>query len=218
MKTKLLFSLVLLATLGMVSCKKDKEELDDHTAVTIGDKVYPTTVIGNQVWMTENYSGNGGIYYQHNNAHRLEYGKYYTLAEAKAIAVPQGWRLPTKEDFKKLLETQGATWQEDGANFGITDNVGAIQKLLATTQWPDDLGTNASGFNALPNGYADEDGVFLVQGFTSYFWTSTTTASDNHPLFFHLVQAEGDGYAEYTDDQWPMDGVRMCVRFVKDKN
>jgi len=216
MKTKLFLGLALLATLSMVSCKKDKEE-EDSNAIRIDGKSYPTVTIGNRVWTTENFSGSGsGVYYQEDNVHKIAYGKYYTLAEAKAIALPQGWRLPTKDDFKELVKAQGAIWEEDGSYEGYTENMDAIGHLLSTTGWPNNLGTNASGFNAQPAGKHDE-GDFMLQGYSTYFWTSTTTAQDEFPVYFSMLQADNAGYAEYRSVGWSMEGVKMSVRFVKDK-
>ncbi len=214
MKTKLLLGLVLLATLGLTSCKKDNDPPNDNTQVLIGDKLYRTTKIGNQLWMTQNYSGPDGVYYTENNTPKEEYGKFYTLAEAKAIPLPQGWRLPTKDDFKNLVVAIGANWEQADPNFGYSEDIDEIKKLLSKTGWPSNLGTDASGFNAHPSGKFE--GVFTLQGHTAYFWTSSTTAGDNYPIFFHLVQADNAGYAEYTDHGSSLEGVKMSVRFVKD--
>jgi len=213
MKARMLFSLALLATLGLTSCKKDKDE--DRNTVKIGGKTYPTVTIGDQVWMAENYSGEGGLYYQESDANKTEYGKFYTIEEAKAIAVPAGWRLPTSADIKKLLESQGAEVEENAAsNAGETETEAALVKLMATTGWGELQGTNASGFNAFPNGFANDDDEFRLQGQAAIFWTASTYVSDNitSPIFFYLEKDR----AMYLSEG-PLTGFRMSVRFVKDK-
>lgn len=214
MKTKLLIGFVL-AAMGITSCKKDSNPTNDNTQVLIGDKLYRTVKIGNQLWTTSNYEGEGGVYYTENNAPKIEYGKFYTLAEAKAITLPQGWRLPAKEDFKTLVVAQGANWEQVEPNYGYSEDMDDLKKLLSNTGWPSNLGTNASGFNAQPAGMFDE-GHFTLQGRMAYFWTNSATNGDNYPIYFHLVQTDGAGYAEYKEDGWSLEGVKMSTRFVKD--
>jgi len=212
MKTKLLLGLAFLATLGMTSCKKDKPK--EPTSVKIGNKDYAIVKIGNQTWTTENYSGEGGIYYQENDVNKTEYGKFYTIEEAKAITPPTGWRLPTKEDFKKLFEGQGVQFgpAAEGSNRSNEVSLESLKKLMATTGWKGDVqGTNTSGFTGIPTGYKyGSDFVQVDESFV--FWTSSS--ADDKPYFF-AVLPEGGYYALYR----PLAEYGICkfsVRFVKD--
>lgn len=206
MKAKMLFSLALVAMLGLAGCKKDKDK--DPTSVKIGDKDYGIVAIGNQYWTTENYSSTGGVH-SNPDVPVAGYGKLYTLAEAKAISLPSGWRLPTKEDFKKLAESQGA--QFDG-NYSASFD--AIKKLMSQSGWEEGSGNNASGFNAFPAGYMWED-MPENQGFHAPFWTSSV--SNDEPYIFEIYQ---DGPTSLEVLYWSegtLENRRYAVRFVKDK-
>lgn len=218
MKTKLLVGLALLATLGMTSCKKDKDEAQEATTVKIGNKDYSIVKIGNQTWTTENYSGEGGVYYNNNNS-KPEYGKLYTFNEASAIQVPEGWRLPTKADYKKLFEAQGAAFEtEDNDTYGYSASTEAIKKLMATTGWDSEQGTNTSGFNSHPAGYGRITG-FLDAGSMTAYWTSTTD-EDNYPYYFSIVEDEDDnGAMKPVAEYYTIDAdYKLSIRFVKDNN
>jgi uncharacterized protein (TIGR02145 family) len=214
MKAKILFGLLLLATLGVASCKKDKDEPQpEPTTVKIGNKDYSIVKIGTQSWIGENYSGEGGVTFS--NGTKPEYGKFYTLAEAKAIALPAGWRLPTKEDFQTLLEVQGATLTTEGS-FTFTNNVDVIKKIMSTTGWKDFQGTNTSNFNILPAGLANNT-TFTQSTTTAYFWTSSTHSPGNYPYYFYLGQA-AQTKAGYVNVQSSLENYRFNIRFVKGTN
>jgi uncharacterized protein (TIGR02145 family) len=64
--------------------------------------------IGDQFWMNKNLDVGDGI----NNPDHPEFGKYYTWDQAMK-AIPDGWRLPSIEDFeelKKFLGNNSATF------------------------------------------------------------------------------------------------------------
>jgi len=99
-------------------------------------------------------------------------GKLYTLAEAKALVLPKGWRLPTTDDFNTLMHTLGAT---------ATDNNGYYQpslqttfSLMSTSKWTLQNGTNTSGFNAYPAGFYNNG--FEGEGMEADFITTSILA------------------------------------------
>ena len=218
MKTKLLFGLALLATLGMTSCKKDKDEPKEATTVKIGDKDYAIVKIGDQTWTAQNYSGEGGVYYNNDNS-MPEYGKLYTFNEASAIQLPAGWRLPTKEDYKKLFEAQGATFtEEDDDVFGTSNSVDAIKKLMATTGWDNEQGTNTTGFNSYPAGYGVGTN-FRDKGSLGAHWTSSKDV-ENYPFYFAITEDEdNNGAMKPAAEYSPIEAsYKLSIRFVKDNN
>jgi uncharacterized protein (TIGR02145 family) len=175
---------MLLLTMGIACKKNPSEQPTPHTTntVTIGRQEYPTVQIGNQVWTTVNYSGQGGVAYGTGNE-KVEYGRYYTFDEVTAIALPDGWRIPTVEDYLTLARKQGVRFTNNRAM-----GQEATRKLLSKTNWRSVAGTNASGFNAQPAGYcfqnekpADGDiaEFWTKEGYTISIQESATTTSHN---------------------------------------
>ncbi|MBD2753261.1 FISUMP domain-containing protein [Spirosoma validum] len=195
-------SLILVAA---ISCKKDPETQPKPipTTVLISGKEYPTVAIGNQVWTTANYEGPGGLAYK-TGSEKPEYGRYYTFEEAKAITVPAGWRLPTRQDYTALAESQGVVFTGNRAMIQE-----AIKKLTSTTNWRAIPGTNASGFNAHPAGYSYQNSD-PADGDISEFWTAEGTTFS--------IQESATGKAHnisfYGNDSA---GYRFNVRFVKNQ-
>lgn len=157
-------------------------------AITVTDadgNVYNTITIGNQTWMLENlkttkYNDGTPItqwtfgmnwaslpdqegFYQWaltadlNNVYDEElpfdyYGAMYNhFAIESGKLAPTGWRIPTKQDFREL--------EIYLINNGFQGSVAAA--LKSETGWTESSGsgTNASGFNGLPNGYVSAGGT-----------------------------------------------------------
>jgi uncharacterized protein (TIGR02145 family) len=189
----------------LTACKKnDPKDPIPETSVTvnINGKEYKTVKIGNQTWTAENYAGDGGMAY--GPATKPEYGKYYTNIEAKAIALPVGWRLPTADDFKTLGQANGIVFTP-GAQ-----NTEAAKKLISKTGWKNATGSNASGFNMLP-GNMIFNGQPTPDGDVAEFWTAAGTT-------FSIMEAGTNGsllnVQFFSNSNQPE--YRFPVRFVKD--
>jgi len=102
-----------------------------------------------------------------NGGYSAQYGLLYTY-EGALQAVPEGWRLPTDEDWKKLEETLGMPVSE----LDLLDEWRGNEADLLKT------GGQGIGFNAdyaggrLSGSYLYGDAYFN-QGFNAYFWTAT---------------------------------------------
>jgi uncharacterized protein (TIGR02145 family) len=139
--------------------------------------------IGDQIWSTENLNveryRNGDpipevkdpdewsklktgawCYYDNDPENGKKYGKlynWYAVNDPRGLA-PEGWHVPTKKEFEKLIETL----HESGNTLRIIvqdDDLGA--------------GTNTSGFSALMAGYRTSHYKFTNLGYYTYFWSST---------------------------------------------
>lgn len=133
-------------------------------------KSYKTVEIGGKTWMAENLnfsrSTDGSVVlnstfcYDDVPANCEKYGRLYQEDDA-AKACPDGWRIPTDEEWSALRNIVKA-------DYGVND---ANAPLRAVGVWEDnDAATNASGFSALPSGYRAKTGQYDGEGTKAYFW------------------------------------------------
>jgi len=225
---KQILSVLLLAAVLTTSCSKSNKQDDQPTnanTVSIGGTDYTTAAIGTQTWTTVNYNGSGGVNYSGSSTNVPTYGKLYTLAEAKAISLPTGWRLPTKADAEKLLLFLGAK-TEDPSTFDAQNGI-AVQgdatvakKLKSKTDWAYTNGDNSSNFNAYPTGNQNGN-TFDSKGQLANFWTSTAMsgATDTQYLFgvYNTKEDNGDINDDAGMDYTPhASTTKLAIRFVKD--
>ena len=152
---------------------------------------YGVIKIGEQTWMAKNLNYATGSSARPDgdtrNCKRL--GRLYTWAEAKTVC-PEGWRLPTKTDFEKLI----AEMFKDGVASSRGD---AGAALKAKDGWfKKGNGSDALGFKALPAGYrsavskADDGAVtggkFDGIGGYAYFWSATEDDEFPESLAYYL--------------------------------
>lgn len=204
MRLKLVVLVAVIA--GLTSCKKsDKKERPDpgtQGIVSIQGRDYKTVKIGTQTWSAESYSGTGGMAYGPNA--KPEYGKYYTYNEVKAITLPDGWRIPSMDDYRTLGRSQGVVFAPG------TQNTEALKKLISKSGWTKALGTNSSGFNAFPANLIYQ-GQPAPDGDVAEFWTATGNT-------FSIMQAGENGASlivQFFANSDQLD-YRFPVRFVKD--
>lgn len=148
-------------------------------------KTYKTVAIGTQIWMAENlaYKASSGCYAYDNDSSYLEkYGYLYNWETAKNVC-PEGWHLPSDEEWKTFEQNLGMTETEvnTGIYRGSAANVGA--RLKSTTDWKlyegQRLGNNETGFNALPGGYRRSDGSSAHVEEFCFWWASTPKENDD---------------------------------------
>ncbi|MCQ2125154.1 MAG: fibrobacter succinogenes major paralogous domain-containing protein [Fibrobacter sp.] len=139
-------------------------------------QAYKTVQIGRQTWMAENlnYQTGESKCYDNKPENCDKYGRLYVWREA-VTACPDGWHLPSKEEFEELEKLTG-------------QKVGTV--LKSTTGWKDDdgksgNGTDGLGFGALPAGYYNSNyDNFDFEGNNALFWSSTESNSyDAYYLF-----------------------------------
>ena len=125
-------------------------------------QVYRTVKIGEQVWMAENlkYKGDFTSYcYENDDENCEKYGRMYSPDDAKT-ACPEGWRLPSAQDFVDL-----------------EDNTGKDMTALKTTEgWESENGSDLYGFSLYPAGRYSIIGntlKFVQMGVAAYLWTDT---------------------------------------------
>lgn len=146
-------------------------------------KTYRTVKIGDQVWMAENlnYNYNDGIAksscYKNKPENCQKHGRLYTWTAAMD-ACPDGWILPTVNDWSILINTVGG-------------QANAAKKLMAKQGWAGGYGTDDFSFSALPAGNKNlADNKYYSQNKLAFFWSSTESGSGN--AFQMYMQAEYD--------------------------
>lgn len=140
-------------------------------------KTYKWIKIGTQVWMAENLNyltSIGSACYDNKEDNCKIYGRLYTHEKAKN-ACPNGWYLPSDGDWKVLEQYLGMSKKyADEVSWRDSGSVGCY--LKSTYYWPkNSVGTNSSGFNALPGGYSYRGNnkiYYASLGHMAYFWSS----------------------------------------------
>ena len=136
-------------------------------------RVYKTVKIGNQTWMAQNLNWQPSSQYADykiygdNPAYGPVYGVLYDwIIAQKANEGFTGWRLPTDNDWQKLV-----------GYLGGVEVAGAKLKETGTTHWtiPNAGSSNRSGFTAIGAGFFDKSVTmsFLDLKDRTYFWTQT---------------------------------------------
>ena len=174
------------------------------------EQSYSTVQIGSQCWMQENMnigemiegsinqSNNSVIEkycYDNQETNCDIYGGLYQWDEAMNYfetegaqdICPDGWHIPTVNDWQTLTTTVSAN-----PNYICNGNQSYIAKALASSyDWNTHtndcaignnlLTNNATGFNALPAGYRNyTDGAFNNRRYYAYFWLSSPSGTDAH--------------------------------------
>lgn len=185
------------------------------TYIKIGSQYFPTATIGNQVWMSVNYVGVGGLA----DAQHPEYGTYYRFTDLKNVQVPAGWRIPTQQDYVDLLASQGLAldvWNStDPSDLASKRKLG---QLMAPGAWKkqDGYATNSSGFRAVPSDFRNTNVVGNGVGTNCRLWTADKDSNDD-PVGFQIMQVVSDTYASLWS--FPITSIEnyMPVRLVRDK-
>jgi uncharacterized protein (TIGR02145 family) len=121
---------------------------------------YNTVKIGLQNWMAENldYSKGASWCYDNKPENCEKYGRLYDWKTA-GEACPQGWHLPTDEEWNQLESA-------------VNDNA---LELMSTEM----KGTDVYGFAALPAGYRSGVDSFNGVGSNARFWSVTAGGDDD---------------------------------------
>ncbi len=187
---------------------------------------YPTVTIGSQIWLAKNlkttkYTDGGAIEYPgaDNNAwmtnttgayawydnsigNKDVYGALYNwYAADTSILCPNGWHVPTDEEWTTLttflggMDIAGGKLKETGLLHWIDPNLDA---------------TNVTGFTALPGGNRNGNGSFAFLGSAGNWWSATADILGAYDR--HLYNSNGSIYRE-------LYGMNMgfSVRCVRDR-
>ncbi len=203
---------------------KVKEEEEDFTpcpgqpSISHMGQTYSTVVIGDQCWLRENLNVGKMIpgytrmednkiiekYCYNDNIDNCEtYGGLYQWDELMQYRrdentqgiCPEGWHIPTQNDFRTLIdylggeEIAGEKLKKAGSIFWVT---------------PETEITNESGFSALPGGIGGGDGTFNKLGNSAYF--ASTKHNGNSEVIvvrvFNPLNEQSTGISYTKDESW----------------
>lgn len=207
--------------------------LDENYFVDNRDgKTYRMVKIGDQTWMAQNLNYKGpsdkdtiGSCYGNNSANCNKYGRLYTWATAMGSTedkcgdgkncdiserargiCPEGWHLPSNDEWQTLLEHADRD----------------AKKLKSTEGWSNGgNGTDDYDFTALPGGYAEQgdvaslpDNYFKDEGAYAIFWSSTQVDDEDHTQAYRPYLKDDNKVSEFDGNNYK--GLGFSVRCLKD--
>lgn len=192
----------------------------DTSTVVYGNKIYHTIKLGDQIWLKENLDIGtmiNGVKDQKDNgilekycygddpANCEKYGALYKWNEAMRYSpgggkvqgiCPNGWHIPTMEEFKILksfVNNDGNSLKEIGEGQG--EGIGA--------------GTNTSGFSGMLAGSRGYGGHFSHQKVYLWLWSS----DDVNDIYTNVLELDysNSGILLYENGK----EAAFCVRCIK---
>jgi len=177
-------------------------------------------ITGNREWKDAGVNNMPAYCYYGNDLNNKE--KYGALYNFHAISTgklsPEGWRVPTNEDWKGLesyLINNGYNWD------GSTSENKIAKSMAANTDWEiinndgtignDLTQNNKSGFSALPGGYRFDYGDFYYLGNYAGWWSATEYNDASRACNRCLVYYYDDLYRYFSGKGWG-----FSVRVVRD--
>ena len=230
-KSKVILMLIF-TVIATISCRPPKEiahaseqldTLTDYSGTSgyfIDDrdgKRYKWVRIGDQIWMAENlaYQADSGcVSFKFKESKVEKYGYYYNWKTAMK-SCPEGWHLPTKEEFRKLNNT-------------IAND---SSRLTLRNAFDNFKSGNDLVFNSKNSGYYERvDDKFYRNSFLrllrkDYYWTSTMVYggpygdyNDSIPFhrFAYLINYHRQVCVFATDDSYNLKDYYFVIRCIKD--
>jgi uncharacterized protein (TIGR02145 family) len=170
----------------------------DSTLVDASSFAYGLVQIGEQVWISRNFRTafyNNGVpvnewsnpfvwdtlvtpalaYYNNDALTAPTYGCFYNwYAVNQARLVPDGWHIPSNDEWITLINNLGG-YNDAG---GKLKSTGTLEDGTGLWTSPNTGATNSSGFSARPAGDRFSNGSFYDRGSYGIFWTSTASNTD----------------------------------------
>jgi uncharacterized protein (TIGR02145 family) len=155
----------------------------------LGGKEYKTVIINNRLWMAENLAllVKDSWFYKENALNGPTYGRLYTW-QAAMDACPEGWRLPTTNDWEKTINYLGGESE-------------AFHALLPEGK---------SGFHCVFGGYRTINSDYMSLDRAADFWSATEAGEANAWLFYLIMKK--DKVFKIIDDK----RCGFSVRYIKD--
>jgi len=146
-KTFVTATVILGFAAAITACNDNRDctyDANSHSLVC-PEKTYATVDMGGKVWMAENlavYVPDSSVCYGNDHANCDAMGRLYTWNAANNSICPNGWTLPSQDDFKNA--------------FGEASTAEL---------------RNSDGFKMVLGGFRYYDGNFADKGMSASFWT-----------------------------------------------
>ena len=214
---KKIFKACIVALVLCAGCNDDNNDntvlvkpSETGTFTDADGESYKWVKYGDLYWMAENYRG--GEYYNDDFEEDVTlYGNYYNFAQAKKNA-PEGWRLPTDEDWQNLEQIFGMSASEAGTRDRRGGNLGEILQSEET------LNLKLGGL-IIAFGRPTELNLRHLRIY-GYYWTATDDGtSTSTSAFFRKVSAvfpeiERNSIVENIENYEDLLPTHMNVRYV----
>jgi uncharacterized protein (TIGR02145 family)/uncharacterized repeat protein (TIGR02059 family) len=215
------------------------------TVADVEGHTYKTIQIGTQTWMAENlktakyndgstipnvtgsnewgnlvvYSGSsyeatGAFCWYNNDAvnYDKDYGKLYNFGAVESNKLcPTGWHVPKSSEWRTLVNPYIPYNPYDPS-----DVAGNELMEIGTNHWTQVLGTNETGFTALPGGQRSASEFYSI-GAKGYYWTSNSAwGSYGTSAYFYPIPF-GGGFGQTPSSTFLSMVDGLSVRCLKDK-
>lgn len=160
------------------------------------------------VWM----STEDGAYcsYDNNSDNIVRYGLLYNRAAVSTHKLcPEGWHVPTVEDWNALGAALGGMQNDFGSWIGVAP------QLKAVYGWPaGESATDETGFGALPGGSLRADpnnpavAKFYYAGTNGYWWSDSDFSAEM--TYYYGLRTQGDALDQYVGERHSGLSVR-CI-------
>ena len=130
-ETPLVYSILIMVFVS-ISCSKN-DEMSAFTDERDG-KTYQLFEYGSLVWMKENlnFVSDGSWSYDNSSSNSDEFGRLYSWYSA-VNACPDGWRLPTHEEYSTMIDNLGGL-SEAGSALKSGEHLALLMGGYRTTE------------------------------------------------------------------------------------
>lgn len=181
-----------------VRAARDREVGTTREVAILGRNYQTVVMPDGKEWLSENLQVDStGVDYGNNSGNRATYGRLYSWAELSSLTLPDGWRVPTKDEWVALLALPAGSLKEVGTDHWESPNLGAL---------------NSFGFNARGGGYQQIGVNFFDLKYLGCWWNADATNVPPGTAYMVLRWDSAGGSMAAT----PPADYRFSVRLVRD--